>query len=70
MTTMTLVKDLAIIVVGGIMARCIFKAIENRVEGKDIHGQKIPRKTPKKTYVDWKGNVVLSKEDYMIESAA
>lgn len=54
-------KELALIVVGGLIVRATFRLLENRLDGKDFNGKDLPPK--KNPYVDWKGDIHLGPED-------
>ena len=62
-------KCLVLTVIGGLIVRGTFMAIGNLMDGKDVFGRKKIRKVPKKTYMDWKGEIVLGKDDFRIEPA-
>ena len=42
------------------------RAIENKLDGKTIFGNEKKEKIPKKTRVDWRGNVYLGTNDYVV----
>ena len=62
---MTVGKKLLIWVISGLIVKTIFAGAKNVLDGKDILGRKITD-PPKKTYVDWKGDVRLCRKDYQI----
>lgn len=62
-------KYLVLTVIGGLIVRGTFIAIGNLMDGKDVFGRKKIRKVPKKTYMDWKGEIILGQEDFRIEPA-
>ena len=43
------------------IAWLVWKGIKNKADGKTVFGNKVEQKT--KTYVDWKGNVILGSQD-------
>ena len=47
--------------IAGAVVRLILKGAKNKLDGKTVFGNKVEQKT--KTYVDWKGNVILGSQD-------
>lgn len=60
-------KNIGVRILKAILANAIgylgWKAIKNAVEGKTVFGRDRPAEQKDKTYVDWKGNVILGPSD-------
>ena len=57
-------KRFGLFLVGNLVVSGIIYALKNMANGKDIFGR--PKEAPEHTKVNWRGNIVLGKNDWQI----